>query len=277
MDRTADSAAPSLEKLQSSPAWREIEAEFFKTGNGAAVETGLSGRIDAIAIEAYRASIEPVLPQGAVMLAAGGYGRRETFPYAALDILVLLEGESPWISLREPLAECVRLLWDAGLRLNHTVRTLPECLEFREQNLDFAISLLDLRLLAGDAALYTRFTNKWPAFVEKHGSRLSQHLMQLTRVRHAKYQNTLHHREPDIKECPGGLRDLHLLGALAHLGGDRAQPRTEFAAPGALLSSVRCFLHYQAHSDRNLLDLDAQEKLLAQPFTRATSIKDWMR
>src|SRR5208337_965596 len=46
---------------------------------------------------------------------------------------------------------------------------------------------------------------------------------------------------------------------------------------GAFLSSIRCFLHYQAHSDRNLLDLDAQEKLLAQPFTRATSIRDWMR
>ena len=277
MDRTADSAAPSLEKLQTSAAWREIEVEFFKTGNGTAVETGLSGRIDAIAVEAYRASIEPVLPQGAVMLAAGGYGRRESFPYAAVDILVLLEGESPWISLREPLAECVRLLWDAGLRLNHTVRTLPECLEFREQNLDFAINLLDLRLLTGDAALYQRFANKWPAFIEKYGPRLSQHLLQLTRVRHAKYQNTLHHREPDIKECPGGLRDLHLLGALAHLGADRTQPNPELAAPAAFLSSVRCFLHYQAHSDRNLLDLEAQEKLLAQPFERATSIQDWMR
>src|SRR5579862_9414984 len=100
MDRTADSTAPSQEKLQSSAEWREIEAEFFKTGNGDAVVTGLSDRIDAIAVEAYRASIEPVLPQGAVMLAAGGYGRRESFPHAAVDILVLLEGESPWISLR---------------------------------------------------------------------------------------------------------------------------------------------------------------------------------
>jgi UTP:GlnB (protein PII) uridylyltransferase len=192
MDRTVDSSAPSavpgLEKLQSSAAWREMEREFFKTGNAALVQTGLSERIDAIALEAYRASIEPVLPQGAVMLAAGGYGRRESFPYAAVDILVLLEGESPWISLREPLAECVRLLWDAGLRLNHTVRTLPECLEFREQNIDFSINLLDLRVLAGDAALYARFASKWPAFLEKHGSKLSQHLIQLTRVRHARHQ-----------------------------------------------------------------------------------------
>jgi len=285
----ADSAAPSavpntvtnavtnMEKLQSSAAWRGIEAEFFKNGNAAPVESGLSERIDAIAIEAYRASIEPVLPRGAVMLAAGGYGRRESFPYAAVDILVLLEGESPWISLREPLAECVRLLWDAGLRLNHTVRTLSECLEFREQNLDFAVNLLDVRFLAGDAALHARFQNKWPGFLEKNGPKLSQHLLQLTRVRHAKYQNTLHHREPDIKECPGGLRDLHLLGSLSHLGPDRAQPSRELLDAGAFLSSVRCFLHYQAASDRNLLDIEAQEKLLTQPFTRARSTSEWMR
>jgi [protein-PII] uridylyltransferase len=277
MDRMADSSAPSLEKLHSSAAWREIEREFFKTGNAASVQTGLSDRIDAIAIEAYRASIEPVLPQGAVMLAAGGYGRRESLPYVAVDILVLLEGESPWISLREPLAECVRLLWDAGLRLNHTVRTLPECLEFREQNIDFAINLLDLRFLAGDAALHARFASKWPAFLEKYGPKLSQHLIQLTRVRHAKYQNTLHHREPDIKECPGGLRDLHLLGSLSHLGPERAQPSQQLADAGAFLSSIRCFLHYQSNSDRNLLDIEAQEKLVAQPFTRATSIVEWMR
>jgi [protein-PII] uridylyltransferase len=282
MDRIADSSAPSavpgLEKLQSSAQWREIEREFYKTGTAASVERGLSDRIDAIAVETYRASIEPVLPEGAVMLAAGGYGRRETFPYAAVDILVLLEGESPWISLREPLAECVRLLWDAGLRLNHTVRTLPECLEFREQNIDFTINLLDLRFLAGDAALHARFAGKWPAFLEKHGSKLSQHLIQLTRVRHAKYQNTPHHREPDIKECPGGLRDFHLLGSLSHLGPERPQTeRPDLADAAAFLSSIRCFLHYQAASDRNLLDLAAQEKLLPQPFMRANSTAELMR
>jgi [protein-PII] uridylyltransferase len=281
MDRMADSAAssavPGLEKLHSSPAWRAIEEEFFKTGNATSVETGLSEKIDAIAIGAYRSSIEPVLPQGAVMLASGGYGRRESFPFSAVDILVLLEGESPWVSLREPLAECVRLLWDAGLRLNHTVRTVPECLEFREQNVDFAINLLDLRYLAGDGALHARFASKWPVFLEKHGSKLSQHLVQLSRVRHAKYQHTLHHREPDVKECPGGLRDLHLLGSLAQLGPDRSLPSRELDAAGAFLASVRCFLHYQANSDRNLLDIEAQEKLLAQPFIRATSIGEFMR
>src|SRR5581483_41605 len=210
-------------KLHSTLEWRQAEAAFFKTGNAAQVQETLSRLVDAIAIDAYRATIHPVLPQGAVMLAAGGYGNRELFPFAAVDILVLLEGESPWVSIREPVAECVRMLWDAGLRLNHTVRTVSECLEFREQNIDLDINLLDLRFLAGDQALYARFDNKWPAFLEKNGPRLAEHLARHTRIRHAKYQNTVKHREPDTKESPGGLRDWHLIGWLSRLNPESVQ------------------------------------------------------
>jgi [protein-PII] uridylyltransferase len=277
MERMADASGRSLPKLHSSAAWRHAEEEFFKTGRAADVQTALSRIIDAIAVDAYRTTIEPVLPLGAVMLAAGGYGKRELFPYATVDILVLLEGESPWVSLREPLAECVRLLWDAGLRLNHTVRTVSECLEFREQSIDLDINLLDLRYLAGDQALHARFENKWPAFLEKNGSRLGQHLARHTRVRHAKFQNTNHHREPDIKEAPGGLRDWNLIGWLARLGSEEAYASDELNQAGEFISAVRCFLHYQAQSDRNLLDVESQERILAQPFSRVKTISDLMR
>ena len=277
MGRMADASGRSLPKLHSSAAWRHAEEEFLKTGRAADVQTALGRLIDAIAVDAYRATIEPVLPQGAVMLAAGGYGKRELFPYATVDILVLLEGESPWVSLREPLAECVRLLWDAGLRLNHTVRTVSECLEFREQNIDLDINLLDLRYLAGDQALHSRFENKWPAFLERNGPKLSQHLAQHTRVRHAKFQNTVHHREPDIKEAPGGLRDWNLIGWLSRLAAEGAHASDQLNQAGEFLSAVRCFLHYQSQSDRNLLDAEAQERMIAQPFSRAKSIAEFMR
>jgi [protein-PII] uridylyltransferase len=284
MERMQDTSARTLTKLHSSSAWRNVEEEFFKTGRAADMQISMARMIDAIAVDAYRSTIDSVLPQGAVMLAAGGYGKRELFPYATVDILVLLEGESPWVSLREPLAECVRLLWDAGLRLNHTVRTVSECLEFREQNIDLDINLLDLRYLAGDNALYSRFDNKWPAFLEKNGSKLAQHLSQHTRVRHAKFQNTVHHREPDIKECPGGLRDWNLIGWLARLGSEEVHTSDELDRAGEFLSMVRCFLHYHSQSDRNLLDLEAQRQILAQPFSGAntasggaTTTSQWMR
>src|SRR5277367_1928358 len=267
MEPIANAGGRGLSKLHSSAEWRRTEEEFFKNGRAADVHTALARMIDAIAVDAYRATIEPVLPQGSVMLAAGGYGKRELFPYATVDILVLLEGESPWVSLREPLAECVRLLWDAGLRLNHTVRTVSECLEFREQNIDLDINLLDLRYLAGDRALHSRLENKWPAFLEKNRGKLSQHLARHTRVRHAKYQNTVHHREPDIKEAPGGLRDWNLVGWLSRLGEEGVHVSDPLNQAGEFLSAVRCFLHYQSRSDRNLLDVEAQERILAQPFS----------
>lgn len=276
MQPILDPSGRTLPKLHVSAAWRSAEDEFFKTGRVADVQTALLRATDAIAVDAYRATIEPILPQGAVMLAAGGYGKRELFPYSTVDILVLLEGESPWVSLREPLAECVRLLWDAGLRLNQTVRTISECLEFREQNIDFDINVLDLRYLAGDHALQSRLENKWPAFLEKNGSKLCQHLAKHTRVRHAKFQNTVHHREPDVKEAPGGLRDWNLIGWLSRLSPEGAYNGGELQLAAEFLSAVRCFLHYQSHSDRNLLDVESQERIAAQPFSRAKTIPEWM-
>src|SRR3984957_13421294 len=277
MERMPDASGRTLPKLHSSSAWRTAEEEFFKTGRAADLQIALARMIDAVAVDAYRTTIEAVLPQGAVLLAAGGYGKRELFPYATVDILVLLEGESPWVSLREPLAECVRLLWDAGLRLNHTVRTVSECLEFREQNIDLDINLLDLRYLAGDQALLSRFENKWPAFLEKNGPKLGQHLAQHTRQRHAKFQNTVHHREPDLKEAPGGLRDWNLIGWLSRLSPEGAYSSPELQQAGEFLSALRCFLHYQSQSDRNVLDVEAQERILTQPFTRAKTSSEGMR
>jgi len=276
MDHAASASAASPEKLRSGAAWRQIEQEFISKGDAARVQSALSSAMDALAMEAYRSTIESVLPQGAALVAIGGYGRRELFPYATVDLLVLLEGESPWVSLREPLSEFVRLLWDAGLRLNHTVRTVSECLEFREQNIDLSVSLMDSRFLAGDKAPHQRLDNKLPSFLEKYGSRLSQHLVHFARVRHAKYQNTFHHREPDVQESPGGLRDLNLVALLSRLN-RRPGATDHLAQAAAFLSSVRCFLQYQEASDRNLLTTGAQESILGRPFVRAKSVRDWMK
>ena len=149
MDGSAEAIVKALEKLRAGEAWNRIERDFYVHGTAVEVQKGLTEATDAIAMEAYREAIEPVLQQGAAMLALGSFGRQELFPYSDVDVLILLEAESPWVALREVLAEFVRLLWDAGLRLNHTVRTLDECVGSQEQNLDFGISLLDRRFLTG--------------------------------------------------------------------------------------------------------------------------------
>jgi len=277
------SGAPAArsDALRSTATWREIEQEFFSTGDASRVQRALTGAVDALVRGAFGASVEPRLPEGTALLAVGGYARRELFPYDAVDLLILLEGESAWAKLREPLSEFVSLLWDAGVRLNHTARTVSECLEFREQNLDLSLNLMDARFLAGDPALYQRLENQWPPFLEKSGQRLIPHVVRLARGRHASYQNTVQHREPDVQDTPGGLRDITVTNWLNRLARHTIPPG-QLAEPAAFLSTIRCCLHYASRSDRDLLTAAAQQSILAQPFVsgrsgRGLTARGWMR
>jgi len=136
-----------VDKLHSNPRWQQLQQDFFASGDAAPVLAGLNALTEEIALDAYRASLAPILPDGVSILAVGGFGRRELFPYSDVDILILVERESQTIGLKEALAEFVRLSWDAGLRLSQSVRTITECTEVHEQNIELNISLLDRRLL----------------------------------------------------------------------------------------------------------------------------------
>ena len=269
-------SAKSLEKLHTSEAWERIRDEYFASGNAAAVQAGLTAVIDRLAMQAFAETIGAALTKGAAMQGVGGFGRRELFPYSDIDIMILLDSEALAGNIKEPLAGFVRLLWDAGLRLSHSVHTVNECLEVHEQNIELNISLLDRRFLAGDHDVFAKLESRFPAFLAKHSHKLSQHLCELTRARHAKYQDTLFHLEPDVKETPGGLRDLHFINWLARL---RPEQRSDTALEEAtaFVSSLRCFLHYQAGRDRNILNFDAQESVTEQVFTPVKTPPLWMR
>ena len=269
------------DKLHAGAAWRQIRERFDETGDAAAVQSALSAAIDKMSIEAFQSTLRAAFPMGVAMLAVGGYGRRELFPYSDVDIMILVETEAMMAAIKEPLAEFMRREWDSGMRLSHSVRTIGECLEVHEQNIELNISLLDRRFLAGDREVLSKLEGKLPVFLVKHGQKLARHLCQLTRARHEKYQNTLFHLEPDMKETPGGLRDLHLIGWISKL-------RPELASDAALdparafLSALRCFLHYDAGRDKNVLNFEAQERVTEQPYTRltlphATTPALWMR
>jgi [protein-PII] uridylyltransferase len=278
----ASVVARSLPKLHDSEAWNRIRNEFFQTGDAASVQRGLTSAIDQIANDAFQIAIAPAFAKGAAMLAVGGYGRRELFPYSDIDIMILIEGEQLASSIKEPLSEFMRLLWDSGLRLSHSVRTVGDCIEVHEQNIELNISLLDRRFLAGDREVFSKLESRMLGFLAKQGSRLARHLCQLTRSRHGKYQDTLFHLEPDVKETPGGLRDLHFIHWLGLLRSGHSSEPARLDSAAAFISSLRCFLHYHAGRDRNVLDFEAQENIVNQPFTavRMPAAKTpslWMR
>ncbi len=155
------------------------------------------------------------------------------------------------------------------------MRTVAECAEIHEGNIELSISLLDRRLLAGSPSvlagssdLYSKLENKLPGFFERQGRVLTRHLCQLARERHEKFQGTLYHLEPSVKETPGGLRDLHFMHWLGKLRKPDEEVAALLAAPTQFVHALRCFLHYQTRRDQNLLSFDAQEALTAQSYVR---------
>jgi [protein-PII] uridylyltransferase len=266
-----------VEKLHSNPAWDELQRAFLASGEAAPVQAGLASLVDEMALEAYQATLAKVPSGGLTMLAVGGFGRRELFPYSDIDIMILAEREAQTASIKDALSEFVRLLWDSGLRLSHSVRTIAECAEIHEQNIELSISLLDRRLLSGAGEVYAKLETKFPAFLERQSRALTKHLCQLTRARHAKYQGTFYHPQPNNKETPGGLRDVHLISWLAKLRNADATPDGRLAEPARFLASLRCYLHYQAQRDQNLLSFEAQHELARQSFLPVQEPSAFMR
>ncbi len=195
------------------------------------------------------------------LAAVGGYGRRELFPYSDVDLLLLIDSQLS-AGEREPVAEFLRRLWDAGLRVSHSVRTVPECCEIHDGNLELTISLMDHRYLTGDRRRYDELNERFPRFLHAQRADIARHLCQMTRARHAKYGKTIYHLEPNVKEHPGGLRDLHVLHWLALLRNSTEAPQP---AAREFLFETRIFLHNHFFRDNNLLSFDAQEAISAEP------------
>jgi [protein-PII] uridylyltransferase len=274
------SAGPAQGKvhLAVSKPWRKIEREFAASGDASGVHAGLVRTVDEMVAGAYATVIEPVLSKGAALLALGEYGRAQLFPYSDINLLIVLEGDRSWTALREVLSEFVRELWDLGLRANHSVRTITECMDLREEDRELKIALLDRRFLAGQPTIFAQLENRLAGFYAKNGTRLAQELCRAARLRYARYQNTVRQLQPDLVECPGALGDLRLISWLERLNPERRHDQSDpLARASAFLRSARCFLHYRARADRNLLDFDAQEAIAHQPFSQQVSRVEWMR
>jgi len=192
------------------------------------------------------------------IVAVGGYGRRELFPYSDVDLLLLYETEESAGAAREALAAFLQGMWDAGVRVSHSVRTPEECGQIHERNPELDISLLDHRYLAGDRALYAGMATRAGRLVRSERSALVRQIARLTRARHGKFDHTYLHLEPNLKETPGGLRDLQVARWLERLrgGGEEAD---ELREARAFLSEVRCWLHDRAGRDDNVLRFENQE------------------
>ena len=203
--------------------------------------------------------------EGVAALAVGGYGRQELFPASDLDLLFLVEDAAKEKSAKPAIRAITQQLWDSGIRVAATTRVLSECEKYDPENAEFTLSLLDARPIAGDETLTAKLlTDCVPKLLQREGKALPQRLMELTRDRHERYGNTLFHLEPNIKECPGGLRDSNVVNWLGTLTNSRTAPSLEFREAVAFMAAIRCFLHIRSNRDNNVLDWRTQDAAAAE-------------
>ena len=213
------------------------------------------------------------MPPKTALLAVGGYGRGQLFPYSDIDLLLLLPAAaSP--ELQHRLEALVGVLWDIGLEVGHSVRTVEECVELAEQDITVQTNLLEARLLAGDRELFNRFSKRMRDALDPAAFLQAKRLEQ--QQRHARFQET--NLEPNVKESAGGLRDLQTILWIARAAGMGKSWR-ELARRGLLtaeetrsiqrhelfMQTLRIRLHYLAgrHEDRLLFDY---QSALARQF-----------
>ncbi len=150
---------------------------------------------------------------GFALMAVGGYGRGSLAPGSDLDLLLLHDGRNKRV---KEVADAIWYpIWDAGLRLDHSVRTVKEVRTAMDSDIKVALGLLDARLIAGDAELAGSALGRVSDMWRSRTSRWLSDLDRTTRARHERFGDLAFLLEPDLKEARGGLRDLQLLRSLS--------------------------------------------------------------
>ena len=211
------------------------------------------------------------MPEDIALVAVGGYGRGELYPFSDVDLLILLpDGFDAGTEPR--LEQLIGTLWDIGLDIGHSVRNRKECLEEAERDITVKTSLLDARWLCGTRATYDGFAQGFRAAMDPAAFFRAKRLEQSER--HARFNDTPYALEPNCKESPGGLRDLHVIlwiaqaagigkdwNSLAETGLIRPDEARLLEASENWLRDLRIELHLLAGRREERLLFDHQEKL----------------
>jgi [protein-PII] uridylyltransferase len=242
-------------------ARRELAEASGRGEGGRHAMRQYSHRMDALIQQLYADAGS--LTQSVAVFALGGYGRRELCLHSDIDLLVLFAGVIGTDDERF-LHAFLNPLWDLGLTIGHHVREVSEGAGLEADNSEFLLALTDARPVVGDATLLDQFLGA--SDVARTNSRTLEALKGLIAERHAKFNDTFYQLEPDVKEAPGGLRDLFGAQTIAKLT-DPALLANGGAGPRVLddaeefLLRVRSILHLEAGRHHNILSHEVQERV----------------
>ena len=232
--------------------------------------------VDRTVREAWRAC---EMPPRTALVAVGGYGRGQLYPHSDVDLLILLppgdDGASAGAGATRAIERLLTTLWDVGLEASHAVRTVAECVTEMSADATVRTSLLEHRLLAGDRALFRAFGRAFAASMDPCAFYEAKALEQ--QQRHLKHHDAAYNLEPNVKESPGGLRDLQTVIWIARAAG-LGRAWRELARAGLmtmaearsvsrqerLIGALRVRLHYLAGRREDRLVFDQQAALARQ-------------
>ncbi|MEX3591946.1 MAG: [protein-PII] uridylyltransferase [Burkholderia sp.] len=208
------------------------------------------------------------LPSSLALIATGGFGRGELSPHSDVDILVLLP-DTHGGEFDARIERFISMAWDLRLEIGSSVRTVGECIDEAEQDVTVQTSLLEVRRITGSLTLFKHVVASYREALDPRA--FFQAKVLEMRQRHAKFQDTPYSLEPNVKESPGGLRDLQTILWVARAAGFGNSWR-ELDAPGlisarearelrrneAFLKALRARLHVITGRRQDILVFDLQ-------------------
>lgn len=264
------------ERLKSGRA--ELAAAFLRKSTAHYLSRH-AALVDSVLIEL---SARLALPPAFCLAAVGGYGRGELFPGSDVDVLMLLPHD-PTPGQRATLENWVQACWDVGLEIGHSVRTLDTCLA-EAADITVETNLLEARFMCGAADLFDEFGRCFQARFD--AQRFFDGKLAEQQARHARFDDSAYKLEPNLKDSPGGLRDLHTVHwlaqacriqggwtGIAHAGLLTHAEARRIAREERSLSSLRIHLHLLAGRREDRLVFDYQTELAARLGLAATAHK----
>ena len=210
------------------------------------------------------------MPPDAALIAVGGYGRGELFPFSDIDLLLLLEQtQGSNAAIDAAASGFITACWDIGLEIGPSVRTIEACIDEADKDITVQTALLESRFLCGNRALADSLNRAFFAHLDARA--FFQAKMREQQQRHLKFEDTPYALEPNCKESPGGLRDLQVVLWVAQASG-LGRSWKELAAHGIIhvntvrqiqrnetvIKRIRAHLHVLAGRREDRLVFDQQ-------------------
>ena len=219
----------------------------------------------------------------ATLVAVGGYGRGSLFPYSDVDVLILIS-DTLKKTEETKIASFISTLWDIGLDVGHSVRKIDECIDESKKDISTQTNLMEARFLIGSKSLYSQFTKVISQNLEE--KKFCDGKMVELKQRHSRHNDSFQNLEPNLKESPGGLRDLQTILWISQAAGYGSSweairssgiitksEQLQLEKHERALILVRTLLHVQAGRKEDRLLFDFQRLLAADLGFRTTSAK----